>query len=155
MWQPPALCVWLEEKRGLSVVISWHDFTVALSSNESEITSIPKLSQYYSLQAGHVFSKDVGCVCACKVASVVSDFLQPYELQSGRLLCPWDSPGKDTRVGCHAFLQGIFLTQGSNLHLLHLLHWQAGSLPLSPPGKPALVLRFTNHNHYSFKHLLC
>ena len=30
-----------------------------------------------------------------------------------------DSPGKNTEVGCHALLQGIFLTQGSNLHLLH------------------------------------
>ena len=28
------------------------------------------------------------------------------------LLCPWDSPGKNTGVGCHALLQGIFLTQG-------------------------------------------
>ena len=34
-------------------------------------------------------------------------------------------PGKNTRVGCHFFLQGIFPTQGSNLCLLHLLHWQA------------------------------
>ena len=32
--------------------------------------------------------------------------------------------------------QGIFLTQGLNLHLLCLLHWQLGSLPLGPPGKP-------------------
>ena len=39
-------------------------------------------------------------------------------------------------VGCHAFLQGIFLTQGSNPCLLYLLHWQAGSLPLAPHGKP-------------------
>ena len=31
-----------------------------------------------------------------------------------RLLCPWDSPGKNTRVGCHALLQGIFPTQGLN-----------------------------------------
>ena len=30
-----------------------------------------------------------------------------------------NSPGKNTGVGCHALLQGIFLTQGSNLHLLH------------------------------------
>ena len=37
--------------------------------------------------------------------------------------------------GCHAFLQGIFLTQGSNLHLLHLLLWQVGSLTIEPPGK--------------------
>ena len=40
-----------------------------------------------------------------------------------------DSLGKNTGVGCHFLLQGIFLTQGSNLSLLHLLHWQAGSLP--------------------------
>ena len=45
-------------------------------------------------------------------------------------------PGKNTGVGCHALLQGIFPTQGSNLYLLCLLHWQAGSLPLAPPGKP-------------------
>ena len=33
-----------------------------------------------------------------------------------RLLCPWDSPGKNTGVGCHFFLQEIFLTQELNLH---------------------------------------
>ena len=53
-----------------------------------------------------------------------------------RLLCPWDSPGKNTRGRCHTLLQGIFSTQGSNLWLLGLLHWQAGSLLLAPPGKP-------------------
>ena len=68
-------------------------------------------------------------------------------LQSCRLLAPvWTvaplgsflhggSPGKNTGVGCYALLQGIFLTQGLNLHLLCLLHWQAGSLQV-PPGKP-------------------
>ena len=66
----------------------------------------------------------------------MSDFLWPYGLGSTRLLCPWDSPGKNTSVGCHALLQGIFLMQGLNLGLLCLLHWQAGSLPLAPPGKP-------------------
>ena len=54
----------------------------------------------------------------------------------------WNSPGKNTGVGCHAFLQGIFPTQGSNPHLLGLLHWQAGSLPLAPPGKPILYIFF-------------
>ena len=34
-------------------------------------------------------------------------------------LCPWDSPGKNTGVGCHALLQGIFPTQRLNLCLLH------------------------------------
>ena len=46
-----------------------------------------------------------------------------------------DSPGKITGVGCHALLQRMFLTQGSNLHLLSLLDRQAGSLPLEPRGK--------------------
>ena len=57
-------------------------------------------------------------------------------LWPARLLCPWDSPGKNTGVGCHALLQGIFPTQGSNPGLLCLLHWQAGSLSLAPLGKP-------------------
>ena len=35
--------------------------------------------------------------------------------------------GKNTGVGCHSLFQGIFLTQGSNLHLLSLLHWQVDS----------------------------
>ena len=39
-------------------------------------------------------------------------------------------------VGCHALLQGIFPTQGSNLCLLCLLYQQVSSLPLAPPGKP-------------------
>ena len=47
------------------------------------------------------------------------------------LLCPWDFLGKNTGVGCHALLQGIFPTQGSNLHLLR---WQVGSLRLSHLG---------------------
>ena len=49
-----------------------------------------------------------------------------------------DSPGK-TWVGWHALLQGIFPSQGLNLHLLCPLHWQAGSLPLAPPGKPKYI----------------
>ena len=68
----------------------------------------------------------------------------PYGLQPTRLLCPQVSPGQNTGVGGHALLQGIFLTQGSNPRLLCLLHWQAGSLPLVPPGKPILTHRFCN-----------
>ena len=47
----------------------------------------------------------------------------PYGLQSARVLCPWDFPGKNTGVGCHFLLQGIFPTQALNLCLLCLLHW--------------------------------
>ena len=55
---------------------------------------------------------------------------------AARLLCPWDSPGKNTEVGCHALLQEVISTQVSNLSLFCLLHWQVSSLPLVPPGKP-------------------
>ena len=54
---------------------------------------------------------------------------------AARLLCPWDSPGKTTEMDYHSVLQGIFPTQGSNLCLLGLMHWQADSLPSEPPGK--------------------
>ena len=53
--------------------------------------------------------------------SVVSDSVQPHGLQPTSLLCPWNSPGKNTGVGSHSLLQGIFLTQGLNLPLVH---WQ-------------------------------
>ena len=63
---------------------------------------------------------------------VLSDSVQHYGLHPARLLCPWDSLDKSTRVGCHALLQGIFPTQGSNPGLLHCRQ----SLPLSHQGSP-------------------
>ena len=74
------------------------------------------------------------------VYSVVPDSLRPHGLQPTRLLCPWDSPGKNTGVGCRFLLQWIFPTQGSNPHLLCLLHWQTNFLPLGTwePGKPQI-----------------
>ena len=59
------------------------------------------------------------CVYVC---SVVSESLRPHGLYPTRLVCPWNFPGKNTGVGYHFLLQGILLTQGSNLHRLH---WQA------------------------------
>ena len=54
------------------------------------------------------------------------------------LLSPWDSPGRNTGVGCHAILQGIFPTQGSNLSLLSLLQIGRRVFYQAPPGKPYL-----------------
>ena len=58
--------------------------------------------------------------------SIMSDSLRPHVLQSTRFLCPWNSPGKNTRVGSHCLLQGIFPTQGSNpshLSYRQILYW--------------------------------
>ena len=71
------------------------------------------------------------------MCSVVSDSLQPHGLEPTRLLSPRDFTGKNAGVGCHSFLQEIFSIQGSNPHLLCLLHWQVDSLQLAPHGKPA------------------
>ena len=65
---------------------------------------------------------------------VISDSLQPHGLQPTRFLCPWSFPGKNTGVGCHFPLQGIFLTKGLNPCLLSLLYWWVDSLPLSYQG---------------------
>ena len=56
------------------------------------------------------------------LCSLLSDSSQSDGLQPTRLLCPLNFPGKNTGVGCHFLLQGIFLTQGSNLLLMCLLH---------------------------------
>ena len=66
------------------------------------------------------------CTCVPAKSLQLCLTLRLYGPQPARLLCPWDSPG-NTGVGCHPLLQRIFPTQGSNQHLLHHLHWQAGS----------------------------
>ena len=51
------------------------------------------------------------CCCCCEVASVMSDSVRPHRhrhidpIEPTRLPCPWDSPGKDSEVGCHFLLQ--------------------------------------------------
>ena len=75
------------------------------------------------------------CVCVLSHFSHVQLFcMQPHGLQPTKLLCPWDSPGKNTRLGCHGLLQGIFQTQESNWCLLHLLHCRWSLYPLSHVG---------------------
>ena len=53
-----------------------------------------------------------------KSLSAVRLFTTPRTIAC-QALCPWKSPGKTTGVGYHALLQGIFLTQGPNMSLLH------------------------------------
>ena len=69
----------------------------------SPLTLIPKSYWFYA---------------AAAVTSVTFNSLWPHGL-SPTLLCPWNSPGKNTGVGSHSLPQGIFPTQGSNLGLLH------------------------------------
>ena len=73
-------------------------------------------------------------LCGCVVRSLgrVCLFCDPVDCS--HRLCPQDSPGKNTGLGHHCLLQGVFPTQGSNPSLLY---WQADSLPLSHQGSPS------------------
>ena len=67
--------------------------------------------------------KPISPTVCCAVLScwVMSDSSRPHGWGSSMLLCPWRFSGKNTWVGCHAFLQGIFPTQELNPRLLWLL----------------------------------
>ena len=71
------------------------------------------------------------------VTSVVYESLRPYGLQPARLLCPWDSPGKNTGVGCRAPPPGGLPHPGIKAGSPAL---QADSLLTEPPRKPPLQL---------------
>ena len=71
----------------------------------------------------------------CLVAQSYPTLCDPMDCSPPGSSVHGDSPGKNTGVGCHALLQGIVPTKGSNLHLC-LLRWQAGSWTLALPGKP-------------------
>ena len=86
----------------------------------------------------------------------MSDSVQPHRRQPTRRPRPWDSPGKNTGVGCHFLLQGIFPTQGSNPGLLHfrqtlycLLSQFGTSLFFHVVPCPVLTVAFDLHTYFS------
>ena len=72
----------------------------------------------------HVRIFNIMCECVCAQSCLTLCNRVDCSLPG-----PWNFLGKNFGLGCHFLLQGIFQTQGLNLHLLCLLHWQAGSLP--------------------------
>ena len=62
---------------------------------------------------GYPVSLEVWRLCACSVTQSCLTLCNPMDCR----LCPWNFPGKNTGVGCHSLLQGIFPSQGSNSHL--------------------------------------
>ena len=76
------------------------------------------------------------CISSNLVLSCVQLFW-PHGQQSASLLCPWDSPGKNTGAGCHFLLQGIFLTPGIEPMSPVSPALAGGFFTTEPPGKPA------------------
>ena len=71
--------------------------------------------------------------------SVMSDSLQPHGLWPTSLLCPWDSPGKNTGVGCPFVLQGILLAQETEIESLASLVLAGGLFTTVPTGSPLII----------------
>ena len=116
------------EHLGLIFRMDWLDLLAvqgtlkSLLQHQSSKASILRCSAFFIVQLSHPYmttGKTIALTVKKWSRSVVSDSLQPDGLQPARLLCPWDSPGKNTGVGYHFLLQGIFPTQGSNLGLPH------------------------------------
>ena len=81
------------------------------------------------------------CVCVCVCTQSYPTLHNTFGLQSARLLCPQNFSGKNTRVGCHFLLQGIFPTQGLKLCCLHYRQ-----IFTAEPLEKAL----TNLDHFKF-----
>ena len=102
-------------------------FTITLSPDSSShiITFLQVIAQN---RTPEVINLNSTLVSPLVTLSVVSDSLQSHGLQPARLLCSWNSPGKNIGVGCHFLLQRILpgIKPGS-------LALQADSLPSEPP----------------------
>ena len=96
-----------------------------------------------------VWDQVSGCYAFLRLVLSCVRLLQSHGLQSARFLCPWDSSGKNTGVGCHFLLQEIFPTQGLNPCLRCLLRWWGESLPLSHLGSRACFSRSVNQSVFS------
>ena len=72
------------------------------------------------------------CCCCCQVVSVVSNSVGPHRQQPTRLLCPWDSPGKNTGVGCHFLLQ--YMKVKSQSEVAQSCRTPSDPMDCSPPG---------------------
>ena len=112
------------DKTGPLVVSSINSYYISLkkqncsSHQESEMKRHPRL--YLPSKSLPIFKNIFTYpMCVCVRGSVKSISLWPHRLWPARLLCPWNSPGKNIGVDCLSLLQGIFLTQGLNLGLPH------------------------------------
>ena len=171
---PDAWKDWRQEEKGTTEDemvgrlhrLSWHEFEQALGGSEGQGSlaccrawSRKESDMTERLNSNNNESKDHRQVPWAQIQNLIPSTcvhvqllqscltLQPRGLLVARLLCPWDYPSKNTGVGFHALFQGIFPTQGSNPHVLWLLHWQADSLPLSHLGSPILSPHLGNSTY--------
>ena len=91
LWSKSHICIWLLEKTVALNIQTFVSKVIFLLFNMLSNFVIAFLLRSY-------------CCCCC-ITSFMSDSVRPHRWQPTRLLCPWDSPGKNTGVGCHCLLQ--------------------------------------------------
>ena len=106
-------------------------FTSSCSPVPSTPSSPAVLSSPARISSGRIFLAPC-CCCCCQVASVVLDCVRPQRWQPTRLCCPWDSPGKNTGVGCHCLLQCMKVKSESEVAQSCLT--LSNTMDYSPPG---------------------
>ena len=128
---------------------SLHFLRFKYLGNETDLVNLFALGLYHINSVNNHFTIELQISIylkaknCCLVAKSWRTLLQAHGLWPARLLCLWDFPCKNTGVGCHSLLQGIFPTQRWNSSLLC---WQVDSLPLSHQGSPQ---RQTIHTIFS------
>ena len=119
-------------RHGLSS--DWHTLTFGrkLANRQKKFRWAPLPDSVYMMELIS-FSEFVLVTCACTYQPLWSCPTLCHPMDFSLPGSPWDSRGRNTGVDCHALPQGIFLTQGSNLHLLH---YRQILFPLSHHGSP-------------------
>ena len=123
----------VSEKSGhLALDTNLVPFRVELNSDLSSPRALATMSEFSNIFSNRApfwrkrymesqYTKQITGLHAVPCFSVTSSSLWPPGLHPNRLLCPWNCLGKNTGVGCHFLLQGIFPTQGSNPRHIHPL----------------------------------
>ena len=124
-WQPTPMFLPGKsyEQRSLLGCSAWNRKRVGLNTKHN-------CPRHSLISAVHWTS--VRACCCCWVASVVSDSVRPHRRQPTRLPHPWDSPGKNTGVGCHFFLQCMQVRSESEV--AQLCPTFSDPMDCSPPG---------------------
>ena len=90
------------------------------------------------------------CCCCCQVTSVVSDSVRPHGRQPTRVLCPWDSSGKNTGVSCHFLLQCMRVESGKwKVKVKSLSHVWPLETPWSAAHQAPLPMGFSRQEYWS------
>ena len=120
-WPLQAFPWWASSDTALSVpIVSWTPRYIGATIFDHIYYACTWVAAFTVYQAlFYALCLPIHLDCCCLVAQLCPTLWDRMDCWPARLLCPWNSPGKNTGLRCHFLLQRIFPTQGSNPRLLH------------------------------------